>query len=179
MNVFVSGGCKNGKSMFAQELAREMAQAKGVPLYYLATMIPKDDEDQERVIRHCQEREGWGFETIEQGKDICQCLKDCDSNGVFLFDSVTALLENEMFKSDGSINLEAGKKVQEEVTMFAQKTGNTIFVSDFIYCDAMEFYDLTENYKKSLAGIDKCLGQICQRVVEVSYGSIIDYKEAE
>ena len=29
MNIFISGGCKNGKSMYAQKLAKEMADARG------------------------------------------------------------------------------------------------------------------------------------------------------
>ena len=32
MNIFISGGCKNGKSYHAQELARDMAAELGVPL---------------------------------------------------------------------------------------------------------------------------------------------------
>ena len=49
MNIFISGGCKNGKSLHAQELAKEMADVQHVPLYYIATMIPKDDEDHNRI----------------------------------------------------------------------------------------------------------------------------------
>jgi adenosylcobinamide kinase/adenosylcobinamide-phosphate guanylyltransferase len=64
MNIFISGGCKNGKSMYAQKLAKKMAQEKNVPLYYLATMKPKDSEDNQRVLRHQQDREGWGFITL-------------------------------------------------------------------------------------------------------------------
>ena len=103
MNVFISGGCKNGKSMFAQEIARDMAREQEVPLYYLATMIPGDDEDRARIRRHIGEREGWGFTTIEQGRDILDALSQegVDSGGVFLLDSVTALLSNEMFRPDG------------------------------------------------------------------------------
>ena len=38
MNIFISGGCKNGKSMYAQKLAKEMADARGRALYYIATV---------------------------------------------------------------------------------------------------------------------------------------------
>ena len=97
MNLFISGGCKNGKSFFAQEEAKKQAEEKGVPLYYLATMIPADDEDRARIKRHLAERDGWGFTTIEQGRNICGALEKADPEGVFLLDSVTALLSNEMF----------------------------------------------------------------------------------
>ena len=59
MDIFISGGCKNGKSYYAQELARAMAMEKKVPLYYLATMDAVDEEDEERILRHRREREGW------------------------------------------------------------------------------------------------------------------------
>ena len=41
MNVFISGGAKNGKSMFAQRAAKEMAEEKGARLYYVATVRPE------------------------------------------------------------------------------------------------------------------------------------------
>ena len=40
MTVFVSGGAKNGKSGFAQNLAVKLA--RGGKRYYVATMIPVD-----------------------------------------------------------------------------------------------------------------------------------------
>ena len=129
MNIFISGGCKNGKSYHAQELARSMAQESNLPLYYLATMIPRDEEDDARIRRHLSEREGWGFDTIEQGEHICEALRTktvsgepVDPNGVFLLDSVTALLSNEMFREDGTIDFAAPKRLAEELTNFAQET---------------------------------------------------------
>ena len=97
MNLFISGGCKNGKSFFAQEEAKKQAEEKGVPLYYLATMIPADDEDRARIKRHLAERDGWGFTTIEQGRNICGALEKADPEGVFLLDSVTASCQMRCF----------------------------------------------------------------------------------
>ena len=74
MNILISGGCKNGKSFFAQRKAKEMAESSGRPLYYIATMIPHDDEDHARIKRHISERAGWGFTTIEQGKNLADIL---------------------------------------------------------------------------------------------------------
>ena len=176
MNIFISGGCKNGKSMYAQKLAQKMAQEKNVPLYYLATMKPKDSEDDERVLRHQQDRDGWGFITIEQPVDICKVLDEVDPKGVFLFDSVTALLENEMFDKDFNLDLESGNRTKNQVIEFAQRTGNTVFVSDFIYSDSLDYDETTEFYRSQLAMVDKALAQICSQVVEVTFGNIIEYK---
>lgn len=183
MNIFISGGCKNGKSYHAQELARDMAREKNVPLYYLATMIPHDDEDDARIVRHLSEREGWGFETVEQGTGICRALestttegKAVDPDGVFLLDSVTALLSNEMFRADGTMDLECGERLAAELTEFAKRTGNTVFVSDYIYSDANKFDDFTETYRRTLAYLDRTLAHICDQVVEVAYGFKYTYK---
>ncbi|MDD7719331.1 MAG: bifunctional adenosylcobinamide kinase/adenosylcobinamide-phosphate guanylyltransferase [Eubacteriaceae bacterium] len=181
MNVFISGGCKNGKSMFAQEIARDMAREREVPLYYLATMIPGDDEDRARIRRHIGEREGWGFTTIEQGRDILDALSQegVDSGGVFLLDSVTALLSNEMFRPDGITDFQAGNRVSQELLRFAEMTGNTVFVSDGIYSDARIFDDYTECYREALATADRALAKVCDQVVEVAYGHKYFYKGDE
>ncbi len=189
MNVFISGGCKNGKSMYAQNIARDMAHEKNAPLYYVATMKPADEEDLTRIARHVKEREGWGFKTVEQSENICRCLcentsssnlkKDgADPHGVFLLDSVTALLSNEMFKADGSVDGEAAERVAEELREFAVRTGNTVFVSDYIYGEAAAYDVLTEDYRRGLAFIDKTLAEICERVIEVSFGNVIEYKRS-
>lgn len=160
-----------------------MAKDLGVPLYYVATMIPVDDEDRARIKRHLKEREGWGFDTIEQGLNICDCLnsktssgKSVDSNGVFLLDSVTALLMNEMFRYDGTIDLDAAGRLVTELSDFAEKTGNTVFVSDYIYSDAVFFKDFSDEYRKGLALLDRNLARKCDQVVEVAYGFIKEYK---
>ncbi|NLD10746.1 MAG: adenosylcobinamide kinase/adenosylcobinamide-phosphate guanylyltransferase [Clostridiales bacterium] len=178
MNIFISGGCKNGKSLHAQRLAQATAREKNLPLYYIATMIPKDAEDDIRIERHIEARRGWGFRTLEQPVDLCGCLDDAevDAGGVFLMDSVTALLSNEMFKADGSYDKDAGTKVAAELADFAARTGNTVFVSDYIYSDAREFDEVTENYRRSLAFCDRELAKVCDQVIEVSFGVFKEWK---
>lgn len=172
MNVFISGGCKNGKSYQAQRIAKAMAEERGRPLYYIATMIPHDDEDRFRIRRHISERLGWGFETLEQGKELTALLKreDVDSRGVFLMDSVTALLANEMFDEKGNMDRQAPCRVKADVVAFAEATGSTVFVSDYIYGDAADYDEFTDFYMRGLAAADKALADVCGRVIEVSAG---------
>lgn len=172
MNVLISGGCKNGKSWYAQRRAKEMSEQQCKPLYYIATMIPRDEEDAARISRHVAERRGWGFETIEQGKDLTAILKasQVDLSGVFLLDSVTALLDNEMFDGTGNLDETAAGRVREDLVRFAQETGNTVFVSDYIYGDAGCYTAATEDYRRSLAEIDRTLAARCDQVIQVSFG---------
>ena len=100
MNYFLSGGAKNGKSSLAQEIVC----AQSGPRYYLATMIPHDDEDRLRIQRHLDNRAGMGFQTVECGTDILSSLSRMEPDGAVLLDSVTALLSNEMFRADSMTN---------------------------------------------------------------------------
>lgn len=179
MNIFISGGCKNGKSYHAQELVRDMARRKGIPMYYIATMISTGPEDDLRIKRHIKDREGWGFVTLEQPKNLCGILKRDDVNleGAFLMDSITALLQNEMFGIDGSYNEEAGFKVAEDLIRFGKATGNTVFVSDYIYSDARDYDDWTENYRRSLAHCDRETAKICDSVIETCFGTFRELKK--
>ena len=171
MSTFISGGCKNGKSFYAQRIAKE----SGTPLYYIATMIPHDSEDHARIRRHIDERDGWGFETLECGTDILSCLDHADPSGSFLLDSVTALLSNEMFAPDG-FHPEAAEKIAGELVEFAKRAPNTVFVSDFIYSDAALYDEWTETYRRGLAHIDRALAKACDRVIEVSAGIVEEWK---
>lgn len=174
MKVFISGGCKNGKSYHAQTLARQMRPC-GRPLYYLATMIPVDEEDLRRIEKHRQDREDWGFETIEISRNILTATSGCQWNGSFLLDSITALLVNEMFENDGSVVPNAARKVTDELILLAGKTKHIVFVSDDIHSDLGLYDAVTEEYRKGLALIGRKLVGICDCVLEMTAGNIITH----
>jgi adenosylcobinamide kinase/adenosylcobinamide-phosphate guanylyltransferase len=176
MRIFISGGCKNGKSFYAQHLAK--AQQTGA-LYYAATMKSADTEDDERIVRHRQERDGWGFTTVEQPKNIEELLVSCDTGGSFLFDSLTALLANEMFLPDGSVNEQAAGKIADGLVQVLNAVENIVIVSDYLYSDAMLYEPLTELYRKSLARLDCVAAQHCDAVLEVAYTNVIQHKGGE
>ena len=175
MIAFFSGGAKNGKSTMAQSLAKRLA-GEG-PLYYVATMIPHDDEDLARIARHLREREGWGFTTLDCGNRVTKRIIDKKINGTFLFDSVTALLANEMFPPAGP-DLAAPERVKEDLLTLADWAENIVFVSDFIFADAGRYDGLTQAYRAGLAAADRALCARADLVVEVCAGQTWIHKGA-
>lgn len=171
MSAFICGGSKSGKSMLAQRIAK----ASGSPLYYIATMIPGDAEDAARIRRHQSERAGWGFVTLECGRDILRCLDGADPAGFFLLDSVTALLANEMFAPSG-VRPEAHLKVADELAKWVRRAPNTVLVSDFIFSDAALYDGLTEAYRRGLAHVHRGLAACCDNVIEAAAGQFIVHK---
>lgn len=175
MKMFISGGCKNGKSTYAQRIAKKQCRYTN-PLYYIATMSATDDEDSQRIKNHQQEREGWGFITVEQPKSIEDILYKCDCDGSFLLDSLTALLANEMFGASGKLDNNACDRIATGLLHILDKIEDIVIVSDYIYSDADLFDPLTEMYRKSLATLDKIAAQHCDIVLEAAYTQIITHK---
>lgn len=174
MKIFISGGCKNGKSSYAERLAK-LQKKDGLPLYYIATMKPVDQEDYERIKRHVKERDGLGFETMEQAENINEVLIRGNQEGSFLLDSTTALLANEMFV-DGAVKIDVLKKVGKELEEMIQALENIVIVSDYIFSDADRFFDETKQYQKGLAYLDRVCAKNCDIVMEICFGNPIIHK---
>ena len=155
MTVFITGGCKNGKSTFAINLAA--AIEPGLPHWYVATLIPRDAEGWECVRRHRQSREGMGFMTLEQPRDICSCFNEAGEKGVFLLDSLTALL----------MNVQSPEKAAEDVLAFIQRAEHAVIVSDYIYCDGLDYGEYSEGFRRGLACLDRLMAAECGHVAEI------------
>ena len=172
MTYFLSGGSKSGKSMLAQRIARSLP----APHYYLATLRPTDEEDRAIVRRHLKERDGWGFETIEFESGILSALEQASAGGTFLLDSVTALLANEMFRADGSVDASAGARMTDDLLRFAALAGHVVFVADFVFSDGRDYGALTECYRAALGSAGTALAAACDNVAELSASIPLWYK---
>ena len=173
MTVFISGGAKCGKSSIAQDLT--VALAKGGKRYYVATMIPSGEEDQERIRHHLADRDGMGFETVECFKNIMSVV---DKEGTFLVDNITSLVQNALFpvEKNYEMDLAAANRCAEELIDFAKTVRHAVFVSDYIYSDAERYSESTEMYRKCLADIDRRLASVSDTVIEVSAGQLTIHK---
>ncbi|MGM9523491.1 MAG: bifunctional adenosylcobinamide kinase/adenosylcobinamide-phosphate guanylyltransferase [Faecousia sp.] len=173
MTILLSGGSKSGKSLFAQELTLRLAN--GSRRYYVATMIPADDEDRTRIRRHLAEREGMGFETIECGRELLACLQTADRNAAFLLDSTTALLMNALFPNPASCDMDenAAARCTDELVVFSRSVRHAVIVSDYLYADAARYNGSTEIFRKALAHIDRKLAAVCDVVIEAAAGNFM------
>ena len=106
------------------------------------------------------------------------CLNTADSGGVFLVDSVTALIQNSLFPVEKhyEMDLPAANRCADELVVFACTVRHAVFVSDYIYSDAERYSESTEMYRKCLADIDRRLAKVCDTVIEVSAGRPVIHK---
>ena len=87
--IMVTGGSRSGKSVIAEEKAR---QCGGRSVLYLATAIPVDEDMKERIRRHQERRDAeWG--TYEGYRDLGEVVRHTEKSTVLL-DCVTVMITN-------------------------------------------------------------------------------------
>ena len=176
MTALIVGGSKSGKSSLAQEMA--VSLAGDGPLYYLATMVPRDGEDRARIARHLEDRAGLGFVTVEQGKNLPGCLARANREGTFLLDSVTALLTNEFFPPEKNYapDYTAGQRVGDDILSLARQVRHLVVVADDLFRDGARYDGTTESYRQALGGILCRLAEEAELVVEMTMGNPVVHK---
>lgn len=202
MIALVVGGAKSGKSMFAQDLAKLLNESfkidlkeyldrrldmglhrsldnsfkkKNGNLYYVATMNPYDLEDLKRIENHLKEREGYGFNTIEETMDMSKVSKLIEKNDTVLIDSVTSLVTNYMFKGKDFFK-EVTDDILSGILEIINAADNVVIVSDYLFSDSIQYDFYTESFRREIGVINRKLAELADIVVECSYGNIIYHK---
>lgn len=173
MNYLIIGGSKSGKSDVGEKIALNLSKEQKV--IYIATMKPFDKEDERRIENHIKKRMGLNFITFEVEKDIHKIIKNIKEGDTVLLDSITSLLTNEMFIGEKIIT-HASVDIIYGLKNIINKAKNTVFISDYIFNDTLEYDEITENFKKELAIINKELAKICDKVFECSFGNVKNIK---
>ncbi len=94
--ILIAGPNDSGKSAFAEDL---IARSQG-ERYYIATMIPKTEENRVRIRRHRQRRAGLGFHTLEVPGRLSGL--SLSPGAAVLLEDVSNLLANVQFNEHGS-----------------------------------------------------------------------------
>ncbi|WP_297421523.1 bifunctional adenosylcobinamide kinase/adenosylcobinamide-phosphate guanylyltransferase [Clostridium sp.] len=168
MNYLIIGGSKSGKSEIGEKIALSLNNDKVI---YIATMKPYDKEDEERVKKHKENRNGLNFITIEQQRNLPQIVDSITPNDTVLIDSITSLLTNEMF-IENTITKNPSVDILSGLKKIMNRAKNTLIVSDYIFNDSIVYDEVTENFKKELACINIELGKLCENVIECSFGNV-------
>ena len=110
--TFVIGGARSGKSSF---VLNEVSTLEG-PRAYIATGEALDDEMQDRIRKHKEDR-GPEWSTYEEPVEIAKTLSDIkDTYSVVVIDCLTLWLSNVMHKCMASES--ANKPVEEYIEEF-------------------------------------------------------------
>jgi adenosylcobinamide kinase/adenosylcobinamide-phosphate guanylyltransferase len=122
--VLIGGGARSGKSGFA--ITR--AQALGTRRLFIATAERSDDEMRERIARHRADRDGAGFDTLEEPRALPEALAADREHDVVLIDCLTIWISNLLV--DGATPDAVQERVTALVAALAQRRAHVVLVSN-------------------------------------------------
>ena len=124
LSIVVTGGSRSGKSVYAEERAKMLAEDKQLGLVYIATAEAFDAEMQARIEEH-QTRRGDEWVNLHAPLNLAEAVQNSDGQGVCLVDCLTIWLNNLMF---------AEKDIQTEtdalIAVVKQRSDPIIFVTN-------------------------------------------------
>ena len=108
MVTLVTGGSRSGKSVIAEEKAKEYGKRS---VLYLATAIPVDDDMKERIRIHQERRDSaWG--TYEGYRELGEVVKNTEKTTILL-DCVTVLITNVLFEEERNFDELSAREVED------------------------------------------------------------------
>ena len=128
--LFVTGGCRSGKSSFALDYANRHFSKK----VYLATSLALDDEMKARIKRH-QEQRGSDWITVEEAKKVSQAIFSLpEDTDVILLDCLTMWISNLLLEGQGQERIfqeiesliETIKKAPQSIITVSNEVGSGI-----------------------------------------------------
>ena len=167
----VTGGSGSGKSAFAESLA---ASSEIRERYYIATMIPWDEECRARIRRHRAMRAGKGFATLEQPLDLDQIQLPADC--AVLLECLSNLTANEYFREDrrepdpACWGRATEARILAGIRRLAECAAEVTVVTDDVFSGGLSYGGETEEYMKVLGNVNRRLAELAGEVTEVVFG---------
>lgn len=174
--VLVTGGCRSGKSAYAQQLAESLPP----PRLYVATCAITDDEMRLRIEEHRRARHDRGWETIEEQVDLAGVLFHYREHNAVLVDCVTLWINNLMYYADR----EARQVTEADVAEHCRSVldaghdvcGKVIFVTNEVGMGVVPASAQTRRYRDLVGRANQVIAARADTVTLVSCGIPLDLK---
>ncbi len=168
---FVLGGCRSGKSGYAQKRVLEAREPDKV---FLATCAPRDEEMRRRVERHRLER-GEQWRTVEEGLELPGTIRaQAGRDSVLLVDCLGMWVSNLL---GGGLDEAASR---ERFTALGkalkQAEGPVWLVSNEVGCGIVPGDPVSRSYRDLLGMLNQKVAAISDRVVWMVAGLPVDIK---
>jgi len=171
--IFITGGCRSGKSQFALDYANRHFHKK----IYLATCEALDEEMAKRIEDH-KKRRGSDWQTVEEPIKIAEAIRQHDDDAeVILLDCITLWLSNLLMrqKSEHAIM----EEVSRLMDMVNQVQTSFIFVSNEVGMGIVPAEPLGRRFRDLAGMANQKIAEAANRVVFMVSGIPIFLKGKE
>ena len=158
MKELILGGARSGKSHYAEICAIE----SNMDVIYVATAQALDDEMQQRIEHHKQQRpDHW--QLIEEPINLASVLKDNASDKTcILVDCLTLWLSNQLCSEKYKSQLQ--KNIDDLINTLPELPGNIIFVSNEVSMGIIPMGEVNRQFVDEAGRLHQRLAAICDKV---------------
>jgi len=174
--ILITGGARSGKSSYALAIAEKISYSK----LFVATSPQLDSEMSERIRRHKEERQGRGWQTIEEETELADIFSaKATKVDVVLIDCITLWINNILY-SLGEENVD-DHKISELCDHWVRKaieySGTVICVTNEVGMGVVPENRLARTYRDLVGTCNQLLGRMADEVVLVSCGIPVSIKK--
>lgn len=177
--ILITGGSRSGKSAFAQQMMENLPGKR----LFVATCPHTDAEMDERIRRHVEQRQGRGWQDLEEPVHLRQLFSSLDPGVNVLIDCLTLWVNNMMY----SVEL-SGKEINDEVMCSrAQKlalaarefSGTVIMVTNEVGLGIVPDNPMARRYRDLVGRCNQVMASLADEVFLVTCGLPLQIKYAE
>lgn len=170
--MLVLGGARSGKSSLALDLCNNMEGSR----FFIATAQAFDDEMEDRIKRHQEER-GKGWTTIEEHLAITEKIMENDNDdSIILVDCLTLWLSNLYMKYESENDM-IYEKIDELVGALSDIKGRAVLVSNEVGTGIVPENKLARLYRDAAGAMNRKIAEKADRVVITFAGLPLLLKE--
>ena len=158
MKELILGGARSGKSQYAENSAKD----SGLNVIYVATAQALDDEMQQRIKHHQQQRpDHWLL--IEEPLDLVSVLKNnTHDETCILVDCLTLWVSNLLCSDEHKNNLQ--EHIDALVNVLPELPGKIIFVSNEVSMGIIPIGELNRLFVDEAGRLHQRLAAVCDNV---------------
>ncbi len=157
--IFVTGGCRSGKSRYALHYANQHFSKK----LFLATSEALDEEMARRIENHKKVR-GPEWQTIEEPVEIVNQIKEHGADGkVILIDCLTLWLYNLLMRWDNDLRIM--EETEKLIDSLKKSRASSILVSNEVGMGIVPADPLTRRYRDLLGAMNQRIAAALDTVI--------------
>lgn len=181
--IFILGGARSGKSIFAEELAKNLSLSKDLKfkkVVYIATYNGNDTEMLERIKKHKNKRpKEWETLEIEKISDISLSIRKIE-NSIIIVECLTIIVSNLLFESHEKITEEteesAINKVLNLIKSIKKSNNIVIVVSNEVGQGIVPENKLARSYRDILGRANQLMAKNADKFYVMFAGIPVEIK---
>jgi adenosyl cobinamide kinase/adenosyl cobinamide phosphate guanylyltransferase len=156
--TLVLGGARSGKS----EVAERLTATRPVPITYIATAAPLDDDFAARIAAH-RDRRPSEWKTVEAGAELVTAVRDAGDDTVLIESLGPWVAAHDEFRTDTAALVAA----------LTSRGGDTVVVSEEVGLSVHPSSEAGRRFRDALGDVNRAVAEVADGVLLVVAGCVL------